>query len=130
MAFTAGDLTGVGTALTAVKDILGMVFPNKTEEEKAQMAMAFQMVQNQTDIDKTEAASNDPLQHWRGGLGWVCVMGYFYNFVAQPLIVDVMAIVGKPILLHPLAIEPLVTLTLGMLGLGGMHVYQQVKGAS
>jgi len=130
MGITAGDITGMGQVFSSVKDILGMIFPNKTEEEKAQMTMAFQMIQNQTDIDKTEANSSDPLQHWRGGLGWVCVMGYFYNFVAQPLIVDVMAIVGRPINLHPLAIEPLVTLTLGMLGLGGMHVYQQVKAGS
>lgn len=123
------DLTGIGAAATAAKDILGMIFPNKTEEEKAQLAAAMALVQSQTAIDNTEAASSDPLQHWRGGMGWVCVIGYFHNFIFQPLFTDVCALIGKSdIVLHPLDIGPLATLTLGMLGLGGLHVAGQING--
>jgi Holin of 3TMs, for gene-transfer release len=122
------DLTGIGEVATAAKGILGMIFPDKTEEEKAKIAAAMALVQAQTDIDKAEAQSTDPLQHWRGGLGWVCVLGYLYNFVVQPIIVDVAKLSGHAFPLTPLDIGPLSVLTLGMLGLGGMHVVQQING--
>lgn len=124
------DITGIGAVADAAKSILGMIFPNKTEEEKSQLAAAMALIQSQTDIDKAEAQSSDPLQHWRGGLGWVCVVGYFHNFVFQPLFQDVAQAMGKTFVLHPLDIGPLATLTLGMLGLGGLHVAERIKGSS
>lgn len=125
------DLTGVGAVATAAQNILGMIFPNKTEEEKDQLAAALALINAQTDIDKAEAQSTDPLQHWRGGLGWVCAFAYAYNFVIQPLAVAIYAMWHGQILALPqLAIEPLATLTLGMLGLGGLHVAERIKGAS
>ena len=124
------DVTGIGAAITAAKDLVNTFFPNKTEEEKAQMAAMLQMIQNQTDINKAEAMSSDPLQHWRGGLGWVCTMGYAWNFVIEPLTTMIAAWAGHPLNLAPLDISELTTLTLGMLGLGGLHVVERVKGAS
>lgn len=122
------DLTGIGEVATAAKGILGMIFPDKTAEDQAKLAAALALITAQTDIDKAEAQSTDPLQHWRGGLGWVCVAGYAWNFVLQPITLAVCNIVGHPVPLPMLDIGELSTLTLGMLGLGGMHVYQQVKG--
>lgn len=124
------DLTGIGEAAQAAKGIIGMFFPDKTEEEKAQLSAALAVLQSQTDIDKAEAQSSDPLQHWRGGLGWVCAFAYGYNFVLQPLMVAFSALAGHPVQLPTLDIGPLATLTLGMLGLGGLHVAERVKGAA
>lgn len=118
------DVTGIGAAVTGVKDILKMFFPDKTEEEIAKMNQAFAMVQNQVDVDKAEAQSTDPLQHWRGGLGWVCTLSYLNDFVIMPY--------AKAFGVNLPSIDSgsLFTLTLGMLGLGSMHVYQTVKGAT
>jgi len=124
------DLSGLGEVATAAKGIIGMFFPDKTEEEKAQLAASLALIQGQTDINKAEAMSSDPLQHWRGGLGWVCSFAYGYNFVIQPLMVAASTLAGHPVALQPLDIAPLATLTLGMLGLGGQHVYERVKGAA
>lgn len=122
------DLTGIGEAATAAKGILGMIFPDKTAEENAKLAASLALLQSQTNIDQAEAQSTDPLQHWRGGMGWVCVAGYAYNFVLQPLMVQIGDIVNHPIPMHPLDIGPLITLTAGMLGLGAAHVFGQVQG--
>ncbi|MGH8323467.1 MAG: hypothetical protein ACRETD_06665, partial [Steroidobacteraceae bacterium] len=70
------------------------------------------------------------LQHWRGGMGWVCVAGYAYNFVLRPLIGAGCVIAHHPVELPSLDLTELSVITAGMLGLGGMHVYQQVKGAA
>ena len=124
------DLTGLATVAESAKGILGMFFPDKTESEKNQLAAALAVLNAQTNIDTAEAQSSDPLQHWRGGLGWVCAFGYAWNFVLQPLIVAGAAIYGKPLPLPPLDISQLSTLTLGMLGLGGLHVAERIKGVS
>ena len=124
------DLTGIGTAAEAAKGILGMFFPDKTAEERDKLAAALAVLTAQTDIDKAEAQSTDPLQHWRGGLGWVCVAAYAYNFVVLPLFSAACVIAGLPVHLPTLDLEPLATLTLGMLGLGGLHVAERIKGAS
>lgn len=118
------DITGIGAVADAAKSILGMIFPNKTDEEKAQLAAALALVQAQTDIDKAEAQSSDPLQHWRGGLGWICVAGYGYAFFLQPIAV------GFGLHFPALDIEQLASLTAGMLGLGALHVTERIKGAS
>ena len=122
------DITGIGEAATAAQKILGMIFPDKTAEENAKLAATLSLLNAQTAIDNTEAASSDPLQHWRGGMGWVCVAGYAWNFVAQPLINVFAAIAGHPLNLPALDITQLSVLTLGMLGLTAAHVTGQING--
>jgi len=124
------DITGIGEVASAAKSILGMVFPDKTQQERDQLAASLALLNAQTSIDQAEAQSTDPLQHWRGGLGWVCAFAYFWNFVGQPLIVAFAMLFGHPITLPQLDIGPLATLTMGMLGLGGLHVVERVKGAA
>ncbi len=123
------DLTGISTVAESAKSILGMFFPDKTQEERDKLAASLALLNAQTDIDKAEAQSTDPLQHWRGGLGWVCSFAYAWNFIGQPLIVAGSALFGHPLNhgeIPPLDIGPLATLTLGMLGLGSLHVAQSV----
>ncbi len=115
-------------ALDLASTIVNKIWPDKSQQEQQQLAAVLAMVQGQMAIDQAEAASTDSLQHWRGGLGWVCVMGYFWNFVGEPLTNAVSQALGDPLNLPPLDIGQLSTLTLGMLGLGGMHVMQQIKG--
>jgi hypothetical protein len=124
------DVTGIGEAATAAQKIIGMFFPDKTAEDQAKLAASMALITAQTDIDKAEAQSTDPLQHWRGGLGWVCTFAYGYNFVLQPLMIAVATFANHPVALPVLDIGPLATLTLGMLGLGGLHVAERVKGAA
>ena len=124
------DITGIGEAATAAQKVIGMFFPDKTAEDQAKLAASMALITAQTDIDNAEASSSDPLQHWRGGLGWVCVFAYAWNFILQPLIIASAQLVGQRLALPPLDIGPLATLTLGMLGLGGLHVAERVKGAA
>jgi len=122
------SLSGIGEIASAISDTLGKFFPDKTQVERDQAAQSLAALTAQTDIDKTEAASTDPLQHWRGGAGWVCVAGLAFNFIVQPLIVTVSIMVGHALALPPLDLGPLFTLMAGMLGLGSIHVVGQING--
>lgn len=115
------DITGIGSVATAAQKILGMIFPDKTESEKAQLAAALALVQAQTDIDKAEAQSSDPLEHWRGAMGWVCALAYLNNFIVAPYAI------ACGVHVPTVDMSQLGELTLGMLGLGGLHVYQKVN---
>lgn len=123
----ADPITAVSNLATS---IVQRIWPDKTAQEQQQLAAVLAMVQGQLAINQAEATSTDPLQHWRGGMGWVCVAGYAWNFVLQPLTNAVSAAAGHPLSLPPMDLSELSTLTLGMLGLGGLHVAERIKGAS
>lgn len=121
-------LDPVTAGIDAVTTIVNKIWPDKTEAEKNQIAAVVQLAQAQTNVDQAEAGSADPLQHWRGGLGWVCVAGYAWTFVLQPLTIAVCKLLKYSVDLPPLDMSQLSTLTLGMLGLGAMHVVGQING--
>jgi hypothetical protein len=115
------DVAGLGALAQSAKGILGMIFPDKTEIEVQKLAASLALIQGQMQIDQTEAQSTDPLEHWRGGLGWVCVLSYLNNFILVPWAT------AFGVHVPALDIAPLSALTLGMLGLGGMHVYEKTQ---
>ena len=125
--------------ISAVSDVVGKIIDRVWPDPAQAAAAKLQLLQlqqtgelaqitGQMQINQAEAQSSDPLQHWRGGMGWVCVAGYAWNFVIAPLVTAAAALAGHPVNLPPLDLSELATITTGMLGLGGMHVYQQVKG--
>jgi hypothetical protein len=120
-------LDPITAGLDLATTIVGKVWPDKSAQEQQQLAAVLSMVQGQMAINQAEAANADPLEHWRGGLGWVCVLGYFWNFFAEPVSNAVSVAVGHPLNLPPMDLGQLSTLTLGMLGLGGMHAWQTVN---
>ena len=123
-------LDPISAGLDLATTIVQKIWPDRSQQEQQQLAGMLQQLTAQTDINKAEAQSSDPLQHWRGGLGWVCTLAYLFDFVLQPLLVSLSALAGHPIGLARLDLGDLSTLTLGMLGLGGLHVAERIKGVS
>ena len=120
-------LDPITAGMDLANTIVSRIWPNKTQEEQQQLAAVLSMIQGQMAINQAEAQSSDPLQHWRGGLGWVCTLGYLWNYVLSGMVVTVSAALSHPIVVQKMDMSELSTLTIGMLGLGGMLVYQQVK---
>lgn len=116
--------------LDLASTIVGKIWPDKTAQEQQELAAVLSMVQGQMAVNQAEATSTDPLQHWRGGLGWVCVAGYAWNYVGLPLTTAIAIALNHPLALPTLDISQLGTLTLGMLGLGGLHVAERIKGVA
>lgn len=127
------DVTGIGTAVTGIKDILGMFFPDKTEEEKAKMAQAFQIYQLQTQSDLAQSAVNQASAAtggvtFRDGAGWVCVAGMAVT-ILKPLVEWGATLCGHPLVLPAVDTEMTMSMLLGLLGLGGMHMNESIKKA-
>lgn len=60
---------------------------------------------------------------WRPSVGWVCSLAFAYHFVAFPIIKTIYPDTEFPIL----ETEPLFTVLMGMLGLGGLRTYEKIK---
>ncbi len=60
---------------------------------------------------------------WRPSVGWVCSLAFAYHFVAFPIIQTIYPDTEFPVL----ETEPLFTVLMGMLGLGGLRTYEKIK---
>ncbi len=118
---------GVDLATT----IIGKIWPDKTAQEQAQLAAAVQIVQGQLDINKAEAASPSAFTSgWRPGIGWICALALFFQYVGRPLLAWGGIVTGHQLPPLPGIDDNLWQLMLGMLGLGGLRTYEKVTGAS
>lgn len=90
---------------------------------------ALQHSQMQADINKAEAAhANVWVAGWRPFIGWVCGAGLALQFIIFPLVFWVGQLMSVAIIMPQLPFEMIMTMLGGMLGIGGMHTYEKVKG--
>ena len=129
----------IGQLIGPVTGLLDKFIEDK--DQKAQLAhdlatMADRHAQElavaQIEVNKAEAASGSIFKGgWRPFIGWVCGSAFAYHFVLQPVIVFVVLAVGVD--LPPLPefdMASLMTVMMGMLGLGGLRTYEKQKGIS
>lgn len=133
------DLTGIGAAVTGIKDILGMFFPDKTEEEKAKMAQAFQyanLVQQadaaQTAVNQEEAKSTSLfIAGWRPFIGWVCGSACAWNWIGISVVKAACALFAYKLAidLQPASLTEMLPILGGLLGLGTLRTIEKIQGA-
>ena len=82
----------------------------------------------QTKINEIEAQHRTVfVAGWRPFIGWVCGFALAYNFVIRDLFIWALQPESVP---PALQMEHLMTVLLGMLGLGGLRTYEKVKDKS
>ena len=104
------------------------------EEQKIDAGLA----QGQLDVNKTEASHSSVwVSGWRPAVGWTCVAGLAYNFLAHPFLLWAWALLQAngwvPVGLTPppsVDVEALLVLLGGILGLGVYRTAEKVKGVS
>lgn len=104
------------------------------EEQKIDAGLA----QGQLDVNKTEASHSSVwVSGWRPAVGWTCVAGLAYNFLAHPFLLWAWALLqangwvpGGLTPPPPVDVEALLVLLGGILGLGAYRTTEKVKGVS
>jgi hypothetical protein len=86
----------------------------------------------QADVNKTEAAHRSIfVSGWRPFIGWTCGISLAWHFVLSPVVVFVTAWAGVELPALPsFDMDSLMTVLLGMLGLGGLRTFEKHKGLS
>lgn len=128
---------GGGKALSqpieAIGNVLDKLFTSKDEKlskEQAMMRLLQQPSIAQTEINKIEAQHRSRfVAGWRPFIGWVCGLALFYNFIIRDITAWILS-VNSPDMTPPpeLAMEHLLTVLMGMLGLGTLRTYEKIKG--
>jgi len=125
------DITGIGSVADLVNTAIGKIWPDKSEQEKQQLAAAVMVVQGQLEINKTEAASPSLfVSGWRPAIGWVCGAACAWNWVGLPVVKALLLITGHQLALSPADISEMMPILLGMLGLGGLRTIEKLNGAA
>ena len=93
---------------------------------------AQELAKSQIEVNKIEAASRSVfVAGWRPFVGWTCGVALAYHFVLQPLALFGITVAGVE--MSPLPsfdMDTLLTVLLGMLGLGGLRTLEKTKGVS
>lgn len=93
----------------------------KTEIQRANLA--------QIEVNKVEAQHRSVfVAGWRPFIGWTCAVAMAYHFVMQPIIVFSLSANGVDYSLPEFDMASLMTVVLGILGLGGMRSFEKYKG--
>ena len=91
---------------------------------------AHEAAMAQVETNKEEAKHRSVfVAGWRPFIGWTCGVALAYHFVLHPIILFAVAITGVAIPdLPAFDMESLMTVLLGMLGLGGLRTFEKTKG--
>ena len=107
---------------------------NKLAHEIATMAekQMHEQVMGQLEVNKAEAQHRSIfVAGWRPFIGWTCGIALMAHFVLFPATDFIVAYMGYEIPPMPaFDMESLMTVLLGMLGLGGMRSFEKFKGVS
>jgi len=83
------------------------------------------LIELQAEINKIEAQHRTIfVAGWRPFIGWVCGFALAYNFILRDLLVW---FIGPEQVPPALQMEHLMTVLIGMLGLGGMRTFEKFK---
>lgn len=138
------DFTGLGAVFNMGSKIIDKLWPDKVEAERAKIEL-FKLTQQgefkeleaelekarmQVAVNVEEARSGSNFRGgWRPFVGWVCGLGLLYSVLLQPLITALIQtfVPGYAQYKMPnVETEVLITLLLGMLGLGGYRTFERV----
>ena len=122
-------LDPVTAGLVLANSVVNKIWPDKSQQEGAQLAAAVSLVQGQLEINKAEAASDSVFTSgWRPFIGWVCGAALVYQYLVRPLAAWGFAVAGHQLPEMPGLDDNLWQLLLGMLGLGGLRTFEKFKG--
>jgi hypothetical protein len=125
------DLTGLGSVADLAGTVISRIWPDKSDQEKQQLAAAVSLVQGQIAINQAEASNPSVfVSGWRPAIGWVCGMACAWNWIGLPIVKAGLAIYGHPLQLNPADISEMMPILLGMLGLGGLRTMEKVNGVA
>lgn len=141
----------IASLLPTLASVIDKVIPNVAERERAKAELALKLAENETEIlklfaaqdqgqieiNKEEAKSSSLfVSGWRPFVGWVCAVGMAWAFVVKPWADWTIALFSR---FYPQLVGfvtpttntgELMSLLLGLLGMGTLRTYEKFKGVS
>ena len=99
----------------------------KLDHELRSQIVSLDLAQAQTNLEQAKHSSIF-VAGARPAIMWICAFGLGWQFVFQPIAVWILALTGSGIALPVIQTEGLMSLTMALLGLGGMRSFEKSKG--
>lgn len=127
--------------ITGVTPIIGRLLdliPDKNARQRAELEMQAALMKyaaeqgaQQAEINKAEAANpNLFVAGWRPAIGWACATAFIFIYVISPVVTWIAGFFGAVVPMPQFNVDALMSLTLGMLGLGAMRSFDKWRGTA
>jgi hypothetical protein len=127
------ELNPLGGVIDGIVKGLDTLFTSDEEREAAKLKLLTTLqqphiLQAMTNIEEAKHRSVF-VAGWRPAIGWISALGLAYQFLIYPFIGIINVYLDIPVDVLPvLQGEQLMTLTLSLLGLGGLRTYEKFQG--
>ena len=117
-----------------ISDLIGKAIPDKTKRMELEASIKSQMIdlqKSQNEINLAQAKHGSIfVAGARPAILWICALGLAWQFFLAPLMNWAVVISGSTIQPPVINTEGLMTLTLSLLGLGGLRTAEKWKGVA
>lgn len=122
--------TGIGQVADLATTVINKIWPDKSEQEKQELAAALTMIQGQLEVNKVEAAHQSVfVAGWRPFIGWICGLALLYAALMEPLMRFAAQVWFNYAGQFPsINTEITMQVLFGILGLGAYRTFERVKG--
>lgn len=125
----------IDTIFSTISTVLDRVIPDKNAREKAKEELEraindqdFQIALEQIKVNLAEAQSESFFKSgWRPSVGWICSIAFGLHFVILPLFNYFIMLWGQQPILVPFQMDTLLTVLLGLLGMGTLRTVEKMK---
>ena len=125
------SLTGIGEVADLAKDVIGRIWPDKSEQERAELSAALLVVQGQLRVNQAEAGSSSAfVAGWRPFIGWVCGAACAWNWIGLPVVTAGLQLGGITLTLAPADLTEMLPVLMGMLGMGALSTFEKTTGVA
>jgi hypothetical protein len=125
---------GFDDAVAAGLKVLDKFIPDPQAKAQAERELRTALLAwdaRQADVNAAEAHHASVfVAGWRPFVGWTCGAAFAYHYIVQPLFLFLAALDGRALQLPAFSMESLLTVLLGLLGLGGLRTYEKFKGVA
>lgn len=125
----------IETIVGTIGTVLDKVIPDKNKRAEAQEQLQtlltsqdFQIAVEQIKVNAIEAQSDSIFKSgWRPSVGWICSIAFGLHFVIFPLLNWFIILFGGQPILVPFHMDTLLTVLLGLLGMGTLRTVEKMK---
>lgn len=124
----------IGSVINTVGKLAGKFIPDKDKLAEFNHEMGMSMHNSdlaQIAVNMEEAKHPSTfVSGWRPAVGWVCVLALFLSYIVFPIASWACAIWYPEVTLPGLEMGPLMTLLMGLLGMGALRSYDKKQGTA
>ncbi len=118
----------VSTAVDKIWPDANIEAKAKADALKRRLSADIQSRLAQLEINKVEAASSSLfVAGWRPSVGWICSLGFGYQFLFRPVLNGLCTAFFGISPFSPIAVQDLLGLLGGLLGMGTLRTVEKVK---